>query len=107
MPYRCVVRISSRYSVTRSRARVLDSPPYPLCRYLTTSSRARTAWEISSRIQPAPDYISNLPHLNGLADRVRVLGRRGRATQIARAHVVIPEDAPQRVLDPIGGAPFI
>ena len=61
-PYRCVVRSSSRYSWTRSRARALVSPPYPLCRYLTTSSRARTAWEMSSGIRS----VGTIPAIRGL-----------------------------------------
>src|SRR5581483_8930980 len=100
----------------RSRA-CAPLSPWPPRRYLTTSSRARTAWEISSSIGPAPNIAdfrtprltaraepdtsspSNGDLVEGPADGHRELCGGGRAAEIARPYRTRLQHAAQRAHD--------
>ena len=88
--------------LARLRRRARRSPPR---RYLTTSSRARTAWEMSSSMETVSDYSTSaglMASIDAPADRVGELQCRRRAAEIARAHRAGRQHRAERRHDAIG-----
>src|SRR5215216_4475053 len=105
MGYRCVVRSSSRYAWMRSRASS-SVCPWPPRRYRATSSRARTAWVMSSSITLRLYQVSALSLLDLAAYRFGEFRRRCVAANIVRAHDAGLEHACERAANALRALPL-